>query len=74
MSSGVWTILADASCTHDEFFVLEEPGRERIVGVTQMMPMEYASLAYTIATNNTRGTAAFIESQPLSGVVLALVS
>lgn len=54
MSSGTWTALADAPFEHDFFFVLEQPGRERIVSVDEANLASHdmlGSIAYNIASN-----------------------
>ena len=49
VSSGVWTVLADAPFEHDDFFVLEQPKQTRIVSVSNPHQPEYSGLAYNIA-------------------------
>ena len=51
MTSGIWTVLADAPFEHDDFFVLEPSGKGQIVSVSRAGNSEYPGLTYSIATN-----------------------
>ena len=62
MSTGIWSVLADAPFDHDDFFVLEEPGCERIVSVSSRVCS--TSLAYTIATDTWETNASSVPRKP----------
>ena len=62
MSTGIWSVLADAPYDHDDFFVLEEPGRERIVSVSSQLCS--TSLEYTIATDTWETNASSVPRKP----------
>lgn len=74
MSTSIWSVLADAPFDHDDFFVLEEPGRKRIVSVSSLASTNsLTSLAYTIATDMWETNASSVPRKPAQHTEAATV-